>query len=257
MNSGKNRKKHQDHLSIPEDLILHEKTIADQKKTIAYQKKTIADQRKTIADQRREIAHEKKKTLEITEILYRFSKLMSRAIELRDPYTKGHSEHVAEISTNLISIHKIDELASQIEMVRLAALIHDIGKLGINEFVLNKPTILTEAEFIMIKHHTILGYRLIEPFLFDSLIGEAVLSHHENYDGSGYPSALRGEEIPLIARLIRIADFYDALTSERPYRHSLKPMEAIEVMEKNSNWFDPNLLSVFIKNLKKLTSRSI
>ena len=242
-------KTHPDHVD-------HLSTIAEQRQTIAEQRQTIAEQRQTIAEQKDVIDSERNKVFQIADILQRTSVLLSRAIELRDPYTKGHSEHVAEIISNFITKHQLDLSANNIEVVQMAALIHDIGKLGINEIILNKPTMLTEAEFEMIKSHTTLGLKLIEPFLLDPLIGDSVLYHHENYDGSGYPMGLKGTEIPLIARLIRIADYYDALTSSRPYRSALKPSKAITIMQKNSHCFDPELLSIFVKNVQKLSFKS-
>ena len=138
--------------------------------TIEGQRRTIAEQRRTIAEQKEKIDIGKKKVIEISEIIQRTSILLSRAIELRDPYTKGHSEHVAEIAVNFITLnHLLDFPKEKIPVVYRAALLHDVGKIGIIEQVLNKPTKLTEVEFIMIKYHTNLGYDLIKP-LFLSLI---------------------------------------------------------------------------------------
>jgi len=147
------------------------------------------------------------------------------------------------------------EVFPNIGIVRIASLIHDIGKIGINETVLNKPTLLTEAEFVMIKCHTTLGKKLIEPLALDSLLTEAVMCHHENYDGTGYPDGLRGEDIPLIARIIRIADYFDALTTSRPYRGALSVREAIKIMKKNRHCFDPEIFSYFLDNIGQLTRR--
>jgi len=229
-------------------------TIADQKQTIADQKKTIADQKQTIADQKKKIDIGKQKVIEIAEVIKRTSILLSRVIELRDPYTKGHSEHVAEIAVNFVTFNpQLNFLNEKISVIYRSALLHDIGKIAITDQVLNKPTKLTEAEYIMIKHHTNLGYDLIKPLLFDELIGNAILYHHENYNGSGYPKRLEGEDIPLIARIFRIADYYDALTSSRPYRSALKPKDALQIMQENSHCFDPKLFSFFTENIKHLT----
>ena len=215
-------------------------TFSYQKQTIAYQKQTIADQKKLVVD--------------INEVLERTTTLLSNAIELRDPYTKGHSERVAKISTN-IARKLFEDTFEDLKAVTLAALLHDVGKIAISENVLNKPTLLTEAEYEMIKCHTTLGEKLIRPVDYNNLLLDAVLFHHEDYDGNGYPKGLRGEEIPLIARIIRVADYFDALATSRPYRKSLTVSEAIKIMEKNSKCFDPQIFDFFKNNLYQLTKR--
>ena len=225
--------------------------------TIEEQRQTIAEQRQTIAEQKEKIDIGKKKVIEISEVIQRTSILLSRAIELRDPYTKGHSEHVGEMAVNFVTLnHLLNFPKEKIPVIYRAGLLHDVGKIGITEQVLNKPTKLTEAEFIMIKYHTNLGYDLIEPLLFDELIGNAILYHHENFDGSGYPKGLKGDEIPLIARIFRIVDCYDALTSSRPYRPAFKPKVALQIMKEDSRCFDPKLFTFFVENIKHLTNRS-
>jgi len=227
-------------------------TIADQRQTILEQKKTIADQKQTIADQKNEIVIQKKKVLDLSDFLERTAVFLSNMIELRDPYTKGHSEHVAEITENIVRA-MFSEKFNNIAIVRIAALLHDVGKIGINETVLNKPTLLTEAEFIMIKCHPTLGKKLIEPLALDNLLTEAILSHHENYNGTGYPDGLKGQDIPLIARIIRIADYFDGITTSRPYRGALSVGEAIKIMKKNQDCFDPEIFRFFLNNIRKLT----
>jgi len=132
------------------------------------QKQTIADQKQIIADLKDEI-------MTFSEVLKRTSILLANVIELRDPYTKGHSEHVSELTENIVRLG-FSETFPNIEMVKMAALLHDVGKTGINETVLNKPTLLTEAEFKMVKSHTILGERLVKPLMLDNLLREAILS---------------------------------------------------------------------------------
>jgi HD-GYP domain-containing protein (c-di-GMP phosphodiesterase class II) len=130
-----------------------------------------------------------------------------------------------------------------------AAKLHDIGKVAISDSVISKPSRLTRAEYLMVQQHTILGYQLLQPMKIDPVITGAILSHHENYDGSGYPEGLKGEAIPLAARLIRIADFYDALTSRRSYRNgpALSTAEALDVLQENRRCFDPSLFSAFVE----------
>jgi putative nucleotidyltransferase with HDIG domain len=201
-------------------------------KDINYdQKQTISDQKQTISDQREELIRQEKKVIDIRDVLEHTAILLSNAIELRDPYTKGHSEHVAEVTENIAHI-MFQNKFPDLNVIKMAALMHDIGKIGINETVLNKPTLLTEAEFEMIKCHTTLGKKLIEPMALNNLLTEAILYHHEDYNGNGYPYGLKGEEIPLIARIIRISDYFDALTTSRPYRAQLSVSKALDIMKK-------------------------
>ncbi len=212
------------------------------------------DQKQIIADQRVALEESNRKFIEIRDVLKRTINLMTTAIELRDPYTKGHSDHVAEIAFKIARLRFSDQFPD-LELLRMAAAIHDIGKIAINESVLNKPTLLTDAEFEMIKCHTILGSKLVAPLDFNILFNDAVRSHHENYDGTGYPDNLKGNEIPLIARIIRVCDYFDALTSSRPYRPALRVRDAINIMKKNKHCFDPDILKFFINNIGRLTNR--
>ena len=208
----------------------------------------------TISDQRVALAESKAKLIEVTDALKRVVNLMSTAIELRDPYTKGHSEHVAEMTLKVAKL-KYSDRFSDLEAVRMAAIVHDIGKIAVNEIVLNKPTFLTDAEFEMIKSHTFLGSRLIASFDFAQIFNDAIHSHHENYDGTGYPDGLKGNEIPLIARIIRVTDYFDALTSIRPYRPAMQVYDAINLMRKNEHCFDPDVFKFFMDNMQRLTIR--
>jgi putative nucleotidyltransferase with HDIG domain len=228
----------------------------DQRQTIAEQRQTIAEQRQTIAEHRFAIAERDEKIICINDALRRVVDLMGTAIELRDPYTKGHSDHVAEITLNIAESGFPDQF-TDLEAVRMAAIIHDVGKIAVNEIILNKPTLLTEAEFEMIKSHTFLGSKLITHFDFDPILNDAILRHHENFDGSGYPDGLKGNEIPLIARIIRVADYFDALTSCRPYRPALQVDEAINIMRKKRHFFDPDIFNIFLDNKDQLTRRCI
>ena len=170
---------------------------------------------------------------------------LTRVIGLRDPHGEGHSKHVRELSTTFGQ--KIDLTSAQIETLAFAAEIHDIGKIAINEFIINKPGRFTEAEYLMIQHHAALGAKLIETLSVDPLIPLAILHHHENFDGSGYPHKLTGDQIPLESRIIRIIDTYDALTSNRGYRPAYTHKRSLAIMELDQNFFDPRLLEIFFK----------
>lgn len=170
--------------------------------------------------------------------------LLSKANELNDPYTKEHSDSVAKISEEIgrrLGYSSIDQLA-------LSAQLHDIGKVFIPLDILNKKEKLTEEEIVLIKKHSEYGYRILQGISGFEVINKGVLYHHERYDGTGYPKRLKGDEIPLIAKIISIADVYDALTSKRPYRDAFTKEEALEIMkDKSGKHFDSKILAVFFE----------
>jgi putative nucleotidyltransferase with HDIG domain len=172
--------------------------------------------------------------------------LLVGALELRDPSAVRHASGVAEFSTMLAT--KIGMRPERIEVLRYAASVHDLGKMAISEAILSKPTRLTHAEYLAIQKHTVLGYNLVRTLRLDPMIPAAMLSHHENFDGSGYPQGLKGEAIPLEARVIRVADFFDALTDRRRYRERIVYAlpEALDLMLLNRHCFDPDLLAAFV-----------
>jgi HD-GYP domain-containing protein (c-di-GMP phosphodiesterase class II) len=170
---------------------------------------------------------------------------LTQLISLRDPHANGHSHHVRDLAYRLGQ--QVDLSSAQLDVLGFAARIHDIGKIAINEFVINKPGRFTEAEYIMVQHHSILGSKLVESLDLDPLIPQIIMDHHENFDGTGYPNRLMGEEIPLEARIVRITDTYDALTSDRGYRPAYAHKEAIQIMEGEQHFFDPQLLEIFFK----------
>lgn len=170
---------------------------------------------------------------------------LTSIISLRDPHGKGHSNQVMKLSSAFGK--KIGLTPTQLKILEFAAQVHDIGKIAINEFIVNKPGRFTEAEYLMVQHHAQLGANLIETLGLDPLIPAIILHHHENFDGSGYPGKLKGEQIPLEARIIRITDTYDALTSNRGYRDAYTHKKALEIMEHDHTFFDPELLEVFFK----------
>jgi HD-GYP domain-containing protein (c-di-GMP phosphodiesterase class II) len=173
--------------------------------------------------------------------------LLVRIADLRDPNAERHADGVAELCTDLAARINMD--VEKRKVLGHAARLHDVGKVAISDSVISKPSRLTRAEYLMVQQHTILGYQLLQPMKIDAVITGAILSHHENFDGSGYPEGLKGDAIPLAARLIRIADFYDALTSRRSYRNSpaYSSVEALDVLQENRHCFDPSLFSAFVE----------
>jgi HD-GYP domain-containing protein (c-di-GMP phosphodiesterase class II) len=171
-------------------------------------------------------------------------KSLVNAIEAKDIYTRGHSERVNRYSLLMADRLGLDE--EQKECLNWASILHDIGKIGIPEAILNKPASLNEEEFRIIQEHSKKGSDILEPLeqLSDSL--PAILHHHERYDGEGYSDGLKGKDIPLLARIISIADTYDAINSNRAYRIRKSPSEALDILEQAAgSQLDPQLVEVF------------
>ena len=165
------------------------------------------------------------------------------SIEAKDRYTSGHCERVAEYACRLAQEAGITER----EMVwfRMGAFLHDLGKTEVPEEILNKPGKLTDEERALMERHTIIGDEMLAPVEFPWDIRPMVRSHHERWDGRGYPDRLVGEDIPLSARILRVADVFDALTTARSYRRRLTPEEALELMVEDEGSFDPEIFSIF------------
>jgi hypothetical protein len=171
---------------------------------------------------------------------------MSRAIDARDPYTQGHSERVARLAFELARILGLEE--STCQEIYVAGILHDVGKIGMPDNVLLKPDSLTVEEFAVIKQHPEIGYRIIEQLgkLHFTLPG--ILYHHERWDGTGYPHGLGGEDIPLMARILAVADSFDAMTSSRPYRQAMPPSKAVAIMRSGAGTqWDANVVESFTK----------
>ena len=181
-------------------------------------------------------------------------KCLSEAIDAKSPWTRGHSERVAGLSCDIARELGLGE--EDIERIRMASLLHDVGKIGTYEGLLDKPGKLTPEEWNLVKEHCAKGVQIIRPVeRFNELI-PMVLYHHERYDGKGYPEGKKGEEIPLGARIICIADSVDAMTSERPYRKA-KPMEeVVEELKKNAGaQFCPKVVGATLGVLERQRAR--
>lgn len=175
-------------------------------------------------------------------------KALVKAIEAKDSYTRGHSENVANYAMAIGS--GMDLTADDIEALRIAALLHDIGKIGIKETVLNKPGRLNQQEYDHVKEHPRIAYEIISRIPMLKGVAESILYHHEKYDGQGYGEGLKGEDIPLGARIIAVADTFDAMTSNRPYREAVSLEAAKDELLKNSGaQFDPRIVEVFVRLL--------
>ncbi len=169
---------------------------------------------------------------------------LAEAINSRDPYTGGHTRRVQKYS--LLLADSLDLTAEEKQTLCLAATLHDIGKIGIDDNILKKGGKLTTEEKRVMNNHPRIGANILQYVDEMQEVVPGVLHHHEWFDGSGYPDGLAGEQIPLQARIIAIADAFDALTTDRPYRKATHTEEAIRVLELDAgNHFDPALLGIF------------
>jgi len=175
---------------------------------------------------------------------------LARAIDAKDPYTKGHSDRVTRYAVKIAREMNLSE--STIRNIEYSALIHDIGKIGIQESILTKKGGLSGTEYEIVKMHPLIGESIITPVKFLNGIAPLILYHHERFDGKGYLEGLRGEAIPLGARIISVADAFDAMTSDRPYRKALTRKKAREELEKESGKrFDPQVIEAFLRLLDR------
>jgi len=170
---------------------------------------------------------------------------LALSIEARDPYTRGHCDRLAEMSVRLGERLGIPE--EHVKALRRGGIVHDIGKVVVPDAVLLKPGPLSPEEIEVIRKHPIVGERICSPLRVLRLVLPIIRHHHERYDGSGYPDHLSGDEIPLTARIMQLADVYDALTTDRPYRKADPPGVALQIMadEAKQGWWDRDLLDAF------------
>jgi len=171
--------------------------------------------------------------------------ILAQAVELRDKYTGGHTSRVGAYS--LLLAEQLGRPEPEVELIRLGTPLHDIGKIGIDDAILRKPDKLTNEEFEIMKTHTTKGAEIINTVPDLRPVLPIVRSHHERWDGKGYPDGLPGEETPAMARIVAIADAFDAMTSDRPYRKGLAPAIAFDEIEKNAGkQFDPAFALAFL-----------
>ncbi|MBI5968293.1 MAG: response regulator [Deltaproteobacteria bacterium] len=175
-----------------------------------------------------------------------FLKVLIYILESKEPYTHGHSERVSYYSG--IIAQDLVLSPEQKQDLQIATLLHDIGKIGLSNRLLKKND-LSQDEYLDIRQHPVKAVHLIEPLAFSHAITSAIRHHHERWDGKGYPDGLSGEEIPLLARIIALADSYDAMTSDRPYRPGLSSTMVQEEIERNAGvQFDPCMVPLFLKH---------
>ncbi len=191
----------------------------------------------------------KKAARENHELFINSVRALAAAIDAKDPYTRGHSERVARYA---VSIARAMELPpEEVRKVRLSALLHDVGKIGIDDRILRKPTALTDDEFEVMKTHPVKGAAIMSaiPQLADVVPG--MKHHHEKWEGGGYPDGLKGEEIPLLARIVSVADTFDAMTTTRPYQKAMEISYVIQRIQSLAGTrFDKRITDVLVKAYK-------
>jgi putative nucleotidyltransferase with HDIG domain len=188
-----------------------------------------------------------RKTREVRSMFLKSIRSVVLALEAKDPYTKNHSLKVAALTDRLAG--EMGFSSEQRRRIRLAALLHDVGKIGIPEKILHKNGPLTPPEYEQICEHPLIGERILQP-LMRSLpdVVASVKHEHERFDGRGYPSRLRGPEIPIASRIIMVADCHDAITSDRPYRNAQAEDVSAEVIERGAGTqFDPDAAAAFLR----------
>ncbi|HUH64028.1 MAG TPA: HD-GYP domain-containing protein [Terracidiphilus sp.] len=179
---------------------------------------------------------------------------LANALDARDRYTSGHSHRVSELACATAAA--LQHGPEAIERIRIGAILHDMGKIGISDSVLQKPGRLTDEEFAHVKEHPVIGRRILEGVQGLAAFLPAVELHHENWDGSGYPRGQRGEETPIDARIIHVCDAYDAMTTDRSYRRGMTHERAISIIVENAAiQFDPRIVAVFLRLPREILTR--
>lgn len=182
---------------------------------------------------------------------------LARSIEGKDPYTHGHCERLAAFSGRLGEHLRLP--AEHITALRRGGIVHDIGKVAVPDAILLKPSRLSEAEWKLMREHPVVGERICAPLKSFRAVLPIIRHHHEKFDGSGYPDGLRGESIPITARVLQIIDVYDALTTERPYKRAFSMAEALRTMKEEvaRGWWDPAIFDQFERLVRDETAGSL
>jgi putative nucleotidyltransferase with HDIG domain len=168
------------------------------------------------------------------------------ALEAKDPYLRGHSARVADLSANIATEMGLSE--EDVDRVRMAGRLHDLGKIGTRDAVVNKEGPLTAEEFEHVKQHVIIGAQILAPLVHLGDVVQMVRTHHERFDGTGYPDGLHGEEVHIGGRIIGAAEIYDALTTSRPYQEKMSPEQAVErIADLSGTVIDPRVYEALVR----------
>jgi putative two-component system response regulator len=182
---------------------------------------------------------------------------LAQSIEHRDPCTGGHCQRLAAYSVAVGTTQGVSR--PQLRALYCAGFLHDIGKVGVPDAILYKSGKLDDTEWVTMRLHPLKGEEICRPMKSLQGVLPIIRSHHERWDGTGYPDGLRGEEIPLLARILQLADIYDALTTVRPYKKAYAPQQALEIMQEETRrgWRDPNLFACFLKSYENGFSQGL
>jgi diguanylate cyclase (GGDEF)-like protein/putative nucleotidyltransferase with HDIG domain len=191
---------------------------------------------------------------ELNELYLQTIEALASAVDAKDQYTHGHIRRVQAYATELAKYSGVTD-ENELMALEAGAVLHDIGKIAIPEYILNKPTVLTETEYEKMKIHPAVGANMLSTIRFPYPLIPIVKYHHERWDGNGYPEGLRGEEIPLSARILSLVDCYDALTTNRPYRSPMNRQQVVEFFEREAGRaYDPAIVRAFTENIEQIES---
>lgn len=205
----------------------------------------------TVANQAASVIQNAHLTFEAERAYFETIKALAKAVEAKDHYTCGHLQRVSDIAAEIAKAMALPE--AEIQTIKNGALLHDIGKIGVSDAILLKPGKLTADEMRIMQTHAADGENIIAPLTSFKKLREIVRGHQEWYNGAGYPDKLRGEQIPLGARILSVADVYDALTTDRPYRGALSHETAVQIIrDETGTHFDPKVVEVFLNILDRV-----
>ena len=175
-------------------------------------------------------------------VLFASLSMVAQAIDLKDAYTGKHARDASDIAVRLARSLRLAE--SEVRKIRIAAILHDIGKIGVSGRIIRKPSALNSEEMYAMRQHPVIGAEIMQPVELLTDAAEIVRHHHEHYDGSGYPGALEGDAIPIGSRIVLVADAFNAITTDRPYRKARSKNEALGVLrEYSGKQFDPKVVA--------------
>jgi response regulator RpfG family c-di-GMP phosphodiesterase len=188
-----------------------------------------------------------KRSIQLKDALFGSLIIIASAIEAKDEYTKGHSNRVRLISLDIGTLMGLEN--KELQILEYGAMMHDVGKIGVKDAILHKNKSLTEEEFDSIMSHPAIGASIVKNISFFEPMIDCIEFHHEKFGGEGYPMGLIGEQIPILARIVAVADTYDAITTTRPYRKEKTSNEAVQVLiEGKGTQFDPRIVDIFVNN---------
>lgn len=240
---------------IKKGIELHSLTIAHYKLVQSIQEQNISlhKQNTLLAKRIEESTRHLTRLYEDLRSTYmRTIKALAKTIDARDHYTHSHSENVAKYAVVIAEEMRLS--LKEVELIRDACELHDLGKIGVDDSILTKPSSLDEQEWEQIKTHPLIAAEILEPLIFLNGATELIRQHHEHYDGSGYPKGLKGEAIALGARIVHLADAYEAMRSARSYRKTplTKENAVAEIKQNSGTQFDPKVVDIFLKIVDRL-----